>query len=636
MRRSDIQGLRAIGALLVAVFHIFQWGVSGGVDVFLTVSGFFLWSTAVKLVNHEASYFEHYKKFLKRTAPQSVLVVFAVLITAFVFLSPVEYRAILKDATFSVTFIQNYWLAISGQDYLAREEGLSLFQHYWAVSTIAQVYCLFPVLAFAAVIFATLLKRNRLKTLTAVIAATSALSLAWSLFFSSQNPDVAYFDTLSRIWQFGAGALVASLLAQRKRPFLDPTFGNVLSWVGLVSILTCGILLGRSFPGVASLWPTTGALLILLCSRDTTDPKNAGAILSQKWAASLGSISFGIYLWHWPIYAIYFRYQPEQTLISAICIIAAAAVLALLSGRLIAWLDEAHKKSRLGSFGLSATAFVAMCLIGGTCFFLDRAIVGQHPVIARLSHPFTGVPLSFTSIRQDLPVSYGIGCHQLQTNSSVAACSFGDTSSDTTVFLIGGSHSAQWLPAFREITQDQGFHLVSLTKSACRFFDSTEPSMADYLSESCREWNLNVMQYIIENTPDMVVTLATTRGDESPVGFRQAIEAVAEMGVTVVALRDTPSMQVDIPICLSQFWPFTTPDCRVPRSEVLDDMKYSTTVSALPETVISVDINDEICPSTFCDVMRGDIVMWRDYHHLTATYARTLSNEIWDRIAPQL
>lgn len=640
MRRSDIQGLRAIGALLVAVFHIFQWGVSGGVDVFLTVSGFFLWASAVKLIAREEGYITHCNKFFQRTAPQAILVVMVVLVAAFLFISPVEWVAVLRDAAFSAAFLQNYWLAFVGQDYLARDEGLSLFQHYWAVSVIAQVYFLFPVLAFVAVLVARAFAWSKTGTFTAILALVSLLSLAWSLFFSSWLPEVAYFDTLGRIWQFGAGALVASLLARDSnliRRIRSGGLGNVLSWVGLVALLSCGVILGQSFPGLASVWPTVGAILILVFSMETDHPRNAGFVLSRRWVAQFGTVSFGVYLWHWPIYAIYFRFVPEQTVLSAVCIIGLSTVLAVLSAGLTAWVGRAFDRMNLRTYGLSTAAIVSIIFVGASSLVLERAITSNNPWIMTLRHPLSNMPLSLaTNIRQDIPVSYGIGCHQNQTSSDLAMCSFGDTQSPTTVYLVGGSHSAQWLPALQKIAVQEGFHLVSITKSSCRFFDPDIPEMAGYLSESCQNWNRNVMDFIEETRPGIVITLANTVGDDAPAGIGIAIRSLMDLGTTVVALRDTPHMGIDVPACATQPQLFGLTDCRVPRAEIQDDAKYAATVAALPAQVISVDMNGEICPDRHCDVLREGMLMWRDSHHLSASYAATLSDSLWARIRPQL
>ncbi len=635
MPRADIQGLRFVGALLVAVFHIFQWGVSGGVDIFMTVSGFFLWGTVVKLVEVEAGYSEHYNRFLKRTAPQAILTIVGVLIAAFVLVSPVEWIAVLRDAFFSILFLQNYWLAANGQDYLAREEGLSLFQHYWAVSVIAQVYFLFPCLALVAVLIARVLRRNKHRTLIGLTAGASALSFLWAMVLAELAPEFAYFDTLSRLWQFGAGALAANFVMQNKRSEPNDRRANLLSWMGLLAVFFCGIFLGRSFPGAASVWPTSAALLILIFSRETSHFANAGAFLSHRWLSSFGRLSFGVYLWHWPIYAVYFRYNPDQSFLSMVLIVGAATVLAAASTSLVDRIGGVYRRTGRDAYGLSLTTFVTMALVGGSVFFVERAIVWDNPRIQMLSHPITGVPLALTTVRNDRPVSNKLGCHQRQTSPLIKTCSFGDITSDTDVFLIGGSHSAQFLPAFQQIAEDEGFHLVTLFKNACRFFDPRSPGMSEYRSVSCREWNLNVMDYLAANTPDIVITLANTRGDEAPVGIRDAITAVVEMGVTVIALRDTPDMQIDIPVCISQ-GQYDRSDCRIPRNELLDDLKYRATIAALPLSVIAVDINDKICPEIYCEAVQDGTILWRDSHHLTATYSKKLTEEIWLQIAPRL
>jgi len=159
--------------------------------------------------------------------------------------------------------------------------------------------------------------------------------------------------------------------------------------------------------------------------------------------------------------------------------------------------------------------------------------------------------------------------------------------------------------------------------------------MADYRTQSCRDWNLNVLDYLEQTPPNFVVTLANTRGDEDSEGIAAAIRAVVEMGVKVIAFRDTPDMQDDVSVCQTQLQ-FTGTDCRVPRDDLLDDEKYKATIAALPASVIAVDINDNICSDNYCNVVSDGKMIWRDSHHLTASFASTLADEIWLEIGPNV
>jgi peptidoglycan/LPS O-acetylase OafA/YrhL len=362
-KRQDIQGLRAVGVLLVAIFHIFEWGVSGGVDVFLTVSGFFLWFTAVKLVELDKDYLDHYRGFFTRTVPQTLLVILVALAVSFILVSPAEWSSILRDAAFSAVFLQNYRLAILDHDYLARSENLSLFQHYWAVSVIAQVYFIFPALTLGASLISKYAKFRKKVALALIITFVSILSFGWFVYLSFNFPRLMHYETLARIWQFGAGAIVAALISQLKIKLASEVLVDAMSWLGLLAVLLCGFLIGDLFPGFASIWPTFGALLLLIFSSDTVlNKRNASFLLSQKLLVWFGSISFGIYLWHWPIYAIYFRYSPEQTPLSAGIIIITTTALTIMGILLIS-----HLRSIFGLVEPSLLGQPLQCIFNGLC-----------------------------------------------------------------------------------------------------------------------------------------------------------------------------------------------------------------------------------------------------------------------------
>ena len=628
-KRKEIQGLRAISTILIAFFHIFQLGVSGGVDVFLVVSGFFLWGSARKLLESGSGFHEYYDKFFQRTAPLAILVVIIVLLFSTIIISPIQWVSVIRNAAFSAVYLQNYWLAITGQDYLSSSEGISLFRHYWAIAVIAQVHLLFPVLVIMALFCARLTGRNKVKTFRIVIVLASITSLTWSFYLSQANPTIAYYDTLTRIWQFGFGALLASYGSEKSS---EIALGNLLSWCGLIAFLSCGILLRDAFPGMASIWPTIGAILILKYARDTRDLRNAGAILSNHVLVRIGSMTFGIYLWHFPIFALYQRHTQEQTMLSAIFIILTAIGLSLLSARFLAWIQSVFRNESFPRYGHTVTVVTAIIMTCISCLGLERMIVKQPSMLAEWRHPISRVPLSVLRLREDMAEIYGLGCHQDQLSHNVLSCEFGPNNAQAVVFLVGGSHSAQWQPPLRQITDELDMKLVSITKSACRFFSTEAEGMYAYLTESCRAWNDFVMERIAKEKPDFLVALVDTSFDDTPSGVAQALNNVDAMGVTVIAIRDTPNMKIDVPICISQPLLSDAEKCSRAWTEVLDDEDYRLAVSRVHEGVQVVDLNHIICPDGMCDVIQGGKIIWRDSNHLTSTYAQTLSDELFAQI----
>jgi peptidoglycan/LPS O-acetylase OafA/YrhL len=123
-RRDDIQGLRVIGALLVFSFHVFFSGVSGGVDVFFVISGYFMAKNAIgrgELAN-PPTLWSFYRDFLLRVAPQAALALIGIVLLLFLFLSPMVWSTNLRDIVASALYLENVRLINRGQDYLARSE----------------------------------------------------------------------------------------------------------------------------------------------------------------------------------------------------------------------------------------------------------------------------------------------------------------------------------------------------------------------------------------------------------------------------------------------------------------------------------------------------------------------------------
>ena len=126
-----------------------------------------------------------------------------------------------------------------------------------------------------------------------------AASLTFSVVLTATNQPLAYFHSLTRLWEFALGGLLALTidtvrLARRTRVHLG--------WIGLVGLLACGALLrvGAVFPGIAALWPTGCAVLVLLAG-ETGARWGADRLLTSRPLRYVGDLSYPLYLWHWPV-----------------------------------------------------------------------------------------------------------------------------------------------------------------------------------------------------------------------------------------------------------------------------------------------------------------------------------------------
>ena len=258
----------------------------------------------------------------------------------------------------------------------------------------------------------------------------------------------------------------------------------------------------------------------------------------------------------------------------------------------------------------------------------------------------TDLPRQAVAAKRDNPDLYKDGCHVDQVSTEPKYCLYGDLSSDTKIVLAGDSHAAQWLPALQILAARNGWKLYSYTKSACAFSD-TAVQVAGREYSSCSGWNEALMKELAALEPDVVVTsqsrghkaAGTESGDESLAALAGGLVsrwgAVQEMGASVVVIAGTPWMRQDVPDCLSgsQYSPGA---CDTPRSDAERFPDSILRAVDMKPDVSFLSVNDRICSDENCPAIRGGVIMWRDRHHLTATFAESLAPYIEPAIIEQL
>lgn len=641
-RRNDIQGIRVIGALLVFSFHVFFSGVSGGVDVFFVISGYFMASNAVKRGQLEQlpSLLSVYRNFLLRVAPQAIVALLGILLLLFFFISPMVWTENLRDVGASAVYLENWRLIRKGQDYLARSETVTLAQHFWAVSLIGQTYFLWPWLLRLGRLFAQRLGSDPRRTLTWLISALSALSLAWSLYFTHASPTSAYFDFFARFWEFGCGVLLG--LRSDTVSAASAPRAALMSWIGIALLVSCGFVIGshQAFPGYAALWPVLAAMALIRYGRPA-ERYNVGWLLARPWFARWGEVSFGVYLWHWPLYVVYqsATHQPSMPLVPGLLLLVLAFICALLGKKLVDWLFASPRVAT--SKRLVPLGFLSLLLLISTSSeVVRRGILAKGPHWDSASASTSGfiAPGPF-SVRDDNAPTYKTGCHQSIDSPKLSQCSFGPDKAAATIVLVGGSHSAQWLPALMLHAEKKNWKIVSMTKSGCLFGDPADKDLFKPLHASCAQWNEEAMKAIVAMKPDLVMALATRHVKEGkqhveyvPDGYADRFKQLGAHGIRAVALRDNPWMDKDVPVCVYSPAVDDKNICGNKRENVLNDRTYAETLAKLPDDVSVVDMTEHFCDTEQCWATKDDMVIYRDSNHITATYAEAISPALRDAV----
>ena len=177
MRIPQIQGLRALAALLVTIFHAkFVSGGFIGVDIFYVISGYLITGLILREIENTGTLNLRlfYQRRIKRLLPTSVFVLFATAIVGYFVLPAITRDALGRDLFAAATYVSNYLFAWWENDYQNLDATPSPFIHYWSLAVEEQFYVVWPILILILSRFG---KRAVLYGVAAITAASLILSI---------------------------------------------------------------------------------------------------------------------------------------------------------------------------------------------------------------------------------------------------------------------------------------------------------------------------------------------------------------------------------------------------------------------------------------------------------------------------
>lgn len=631
--RPEIEGLRTVAAFLVTIYHIWLMRVSGGVDVFFVVSGFLITTSLLSRHAREGGrprFGPFILGLLRRLLPNALTVLLAVTVASAFLLPAPRHRATMTEILASLFYFENWQLATVGTDYLDQANEKSPVQHFWAMSIQGQFYVLVFVTVLIAIWLATRTRWPLRKTLLAVFGAVAVTSFAFSLYLTAVNQPWAYFDTRARFWEFLVGGFLAMVLSRVVVPRLASW---VLGWAGLATLVGTGLVMdvGANFPGWAALLPVSAAVVILVAGQN---PSGTGVerFLGSRPMVFLGGLSYGLYLWHWPLLSFYYvlRGTKDVPLLHGVGIIAAALGLSYLSTRFV----ERPMVAAVNRRGLNLRGFAqvialvtAVLLALGAWFTVLSAQGGNsslgpdHPGAMARTEGFPTPPNvapipSLADVKEDKAKPYVDGCHQDAGVAEVIICEYGQTEDyEYTVALVGGSKSTHWLPALETFAHEEHIRLLNVTKSGC-VLALDESDAAD-----CNEWNENVVDQVADEGVDLVFTLADSVWEEEvPEGYLAQFRRFEDLGIPILALRDTPWFTQDVPECLGANGTGTDL-CDSNRASSIKEVAPWSKVESPPSNVTYVDHSDVFCTEDKCPAVIGNVIAYIDVSHMSATFS---------------
>lgn len=482
--RSNINALRALAVIAVVLFHFKIEGFGGGfagVDVFFVISGFLMTGIIFDgLQKQRFSLLGFYASRARRIIPALLVLCVALLMFGFVFLPLDDYRDAIRTIKSSLLFSSNFAFAKAG-NYFDAPLHENWLLHTWSLSVEWQFYMLYPVLLMA------LYKYLGAQTTKHALVVLALTSLGASVFLTKSHPVFAFYMLPTRAWELIAGGLV----------FLFPLHlgkrqSTICEGAGLLAIVASVLSFSEQdlWPGYLALLPVLGTALVIY--------GNTQSAFSHNQALQFtGSISYSVYLWHWPLVVILYTCG----LLASWPHVLGAIVLSFLLGALSFYLVESKVKKvttaprTIIKFASWAVGVIALSAI-------TSSVVKDYP----------GVRFAFVDLGQPEYTSklYSQECYP--NNYAAADCKLG--TGEVSVILFGDSHAQSTAAA---VQMENTRAALSWSRGGCPTLQNFGMRDKD-LESKCHGFNrekLDLLKQSYQGIPVVLFSRAALYSDPS-------------------------------------------------------------------------------------------------------------------------
>ena len=463
--RADIDGLRAIAVVAVILFHFREGALPAGflgVDVFFVISGFLI--TRILISESEAgdySIARFYDRRIRRLMPALLVMMAATSIIVWVVYLSADARDYASSVLATLTFASNiyFWRASTG--YFFDNATTKPLLHTWTLGVEEQFYILFPVLLFL------LLKLGGrraawwgimgLAAVSFVLAVAAEAIGSGSVLFrpvsAAQASFAGFYLLPMRAWELGLGAGIAMLREPSSHG------GRVrLALAVAASLLLAASLSFLEASDYAPLPPATFACLAATALIWTGQCGNPVArLIGARPFMAVGLVSYSLYLWHWPIYALgrYYLIR-EPTAVETSAMVALTAVLGTLSWR---YVERPFRGRRIPTRRVLAIVAALMLVVGGAAAAL-RASNGAPGRLSAAAAAFDRL----IGRQYECPAASSFAFGGL---SACLLAAPGRDIESAQVVLFGNSHAHMYTPAVEAVLARRGLTGVLLTKGGC-------------------------------------------------------------------------------------------------------------------------------------------------------------------------
>jgi peptidoglycan/LPS O-acetylase OafA/YrhL len=606
-----LDGIRALAVALVLADHGGIPGVPGGfigVDVFFVLSGFLITSLLLDELGRTGAIDlpGFWVRRARRLLPALIIMVMSVVVLRELFPSD-AVAAVRDDAVAAFFWVANWVFVFRDTDYFTQGDTPSPLQHTWSLAVEEQYYVVWPLVLVAAVVLLALLTRHRdalpkLRTVRIVVfviavAGAAASAVAACLMVSESSRNRVYFGTDTRVQALLVGAAAAALLVRdwpalaRYGTQIRSRWGRwvaqILPVIGLTMLAVVAHFATGSAPEFRrGLLIVVAIAAIFIVAPVALEQRGLVAqVLAFPPLVWLGTISYGVYLWHWPVFL---ALNGERTGLTGMPLFAIRALATVTLAAMSWWLIEqpikrwrpAHvPQLRLAVATLATVAVATMVVVP-----VGIKQGGDRPA---------GPDVLAAAVQPEVPVEIGGTARPAPGTRTVAV--FGD--------------SMAWT-MMRYLPPTPGFKFVDFTTIGCGIarggpYRSTGETVTQ--KPECESWPARWAQRISHAKPDVVLLIIgrwetvdrVNEGDWRHVGepafdgylggeLRRALDILGSTGARVVVTTAPYNRRGEQPD--GSLYPEDEPD----RVDAWNTLLRRVVGGRKNATVL--DLNDKLCP----------------------------------------
>ncbi|MBU3014238.1 acyltransferase [Poseidonibacter lekithochrous] len=491
---AGIDSLRAFAVLSVMIFHLdasFLGGGFSGVDVFFVISGYVVSSSLYKAYksNFKELILNFYARRILRILPPLVimLLVFSILSTLFI---PNSWLSQTNSETALAAFFgySNFALIWFTDGYFSPRVEFNPFLHTWSLGVEEQFYVFFPLLFFIWIKY----KEHPRVGIVAnwLLASLFVFSLIFAWYETPLHSDRAFYLLPSRFWELAAGALLFKLHLHKNFLANSCLKSNIYMAIGLILMFSGFIFSDKgSFPFPWALLSVSGTLFLIAgIARRAENKSFLQKIFENKKLAYTGKISYSLYLWHWPIYALFRWTIGLESLFQMTLAVFLTVLFAILSYHFI------ELPIRKNKFILSKPHWIIISsgiLIVIASYFLSKTIFTSQ---SKMNLSVTKEKEIWYPHRYAAPLD-------LKNNEKLKG---------KKLFVVGDSHAGAYSTMLGLLSYEYGIEIHPLSTGGCPIANLIVPGTA--ISEACTR-NMNIMLEEIEKLASVgdTVFLASLR-----------------------------------------------------------------------------------------------------------------------------